>query len=58
MASQSDEAKPSADVQDEKAVIALAEMLAKEMGRKIIISFANGTEVKIQLSSHLQTPAD
>jgi len=58
MASQSDEAKPSADVQDEKAVIALAEMLAKEMGRKIIISFANGTEAKIQLSSHLQTPAD
>jgi hypothetical protein len=58
MASQGDDPKPSPDVQDEQAVIALAEMLAKEMGRKIIISFANGDEVKIQPSSHLQTPAD
>jgi len=58
MASQSDDPMPSEDVQDKKAVLALAEMLAKAMRRKIIISFANGEEVKIQPSSQLQTPAD
>jgi hypothetical protein len=50
--------KPGADMPDEQPVLALAEMLAKEMGRKVIICFPTGEEVAIQPSALPQKPAD
>jgi hypothetical protein len=50
--------KPGADVPDEKPVLALAEMLSKEMGRKVIIRFPNGEEVTIKPDAHPQESTD
>jgi hypothetical protein len=53
-----DDRKPGADVSEEKPVLALAEMLAKEMGRKVIICFPNGEEVTIKPDAHPQEFTD